>query len=233
MDDLKKRKSDSILKLALEEEMLQDAELLKYMSDDEKKNPHEFSERHNRRMKKLYKMADKVEHRAAYRRRNFQIAAGMAVFLCVSVVAVTQVEAFRLPILQFFMDIKEKSTHLGIHEENQLKLDDHFRDYEPDYTPEGYVVVSLEQDESGFSIWYEAEGGQNWYRYHYDRMMGNLNIDSETGDVSEESINGTPAVVIQKDGEIRIIIDIGTQRFSIDGNIPYEDAVKILESINF
>lgn len=233
MDDLKKRKSDSILKLALEEEMLQDADLLKYMSDDEKENPHEFSERHNRRMKKLYKMADKVEHRAAYRRRNFQIAAGMAVFLCVSVVAVTQVEAFRLPILQFFMDIKEKSTHLGIHKENQLKLADHFCDYEPDYTPEGYVVVSLEQDESGFSIRYESEGGQSWYNYHYSRVMGNLNIDSENGDISEEIINGTPAVVIQKDDEIRIIIDIGAHRFCLEGVLPIEEAKKVMNSIKY
>lgn len=232
-NDLKKKKSDSLLKLALEEEMLQDEDMRKYLSDDEIEAPHEFSERHNKRMKQLLKKADKVEHQTAYRRRKFQIAAGVAMFLCLSTVTVTQVEAFRLPILQFFMDIKEKSARLGIYEENRLKLADEYRDYEPEYMPEGYVVVSVEQNKRGFTIQCESEGNQYWYRYQYYAEMGNLNVDTETGSVKEETINGKPAIVIEKAGEIRIIVDIGRQRFCLDGEIPYDEAVKIMESVKY
>lgn len=232
-DDLKKKKSDSLLKLALEEEMLQDENMLKYMSDDEIKTPHEFSEIHRKHMKKIFKMADKIEHKDAYRRRNLQIAAGVAVFLCLSTVTITQVEAFRLPILNFFMDIKSKSTRLEIQEENKLKLADEYSDYEPEYVPSGYVITLLEQDKGGFTVQFESEDGQYWYRYQYIDKMGNLNLDSETGDVSEENINSKPAVVIRKGEEIRIIVDIGKQRFCLNGNLSYEEAVKIMESVNY
>lgn len=232
-NDLKKKKSDSLLKLALEEEMLQDADMIKYKSDDEMEVLHEFSEEHQKRMKKIFKMADRVEHRSAYRRRNFQIAAGLAIFLCFSAVTVTRVEAFRLPILQFFMDIKEKSTRLGIQEENRLNLPDEYCKYEPGYVPEGYVVVSVKHNEGGFFVRYESEENQHWYRYQYYDEMGNLNVDTEMGDVTEEVIDGNPAVVIRKDKEIRIIVDIGKQRFCLNGIIPYEEAIKIMESVNY
>lgn len=232
-NDLKKKKSDSLLKLALEEELLQDADMIKYKSDDEMESLHEFSAEHQKRIKKIFKMADRVEHRAAYRRRNFQIAAGFAIFLCFSAVTVTRVEAFRMPILQFFMDIKEKSTRLGVQEENRLNLSAEYSKYEPGYIPEGYVVVSVEQNEGGFNIRYESGESQHWYRYQYYDGVGNLNVDTEMGDVTEEIINGNPAVVIRKDGEIRIIVNIGKQRFCLNGIIPYEEAVKIMESVNY
>lgn len=232
-NDLKKKKSDSLLKLALEEEMLQDAAMKKYKADDEMETLHEFSAEHQKRIKKIFKMADRVENRVAYRRRNFQIAAGFAIFLCFSAVTVTQVEAFRMPILQFFMDIKEKSTHLGIREENRLNLPDEYSKYVPKYVPEGYGIVSVEQNESGFCIRYESGESKHWYRYQYYDKMGNLNVDTEMGDVSEEIIHGNPAVVIRKGGEIRIIVDIEKQRFCVSGIIPYEEAIKIMESVKF
>lgn len=232
-NDLKKKKSDSLLKLALEEEMLQDADMIKYKSDDEMETIHEFSEEHQKRMKNIFKMADRIEHKTAYRRRNFQMAAGVAIFLCFSAVTVTQVEAFRMPVMQFFMDIKEKFTRLGVQEGNRLGLSDIYYKYEPEYVPEGYVVVSVEQNESGFIIRYESGENQHWYQYQYFDKMGNLNVDSEDGDVTGGVINGNPAVVIQKDGEIWIVVNIGKQRFCLNGIIPYEEAVKIMESVSY
>lgn len=230
-DDLNQKKSDYLLELALEESLQQDPLMLKYQSVDE--NVHEFSEEHKKRMKKIFKMAEKVEHRAAHRRRNYQIAAGIAVFLCVSTVAVTRVEAFRLPIIRFFMEMKEKSTLIGAQTENRVGLSDKYAGYEPSYVLDGYTVVQVKEYDNGFHIKYECEDGQTWYQYSYWENKENVDADSEDGSVQEETINGHPAMVVRKDDEIRISINNGAERFYLNGTIPYDEAVKIISSINF
>ncbi len=230
-ENLNQKKSDYLLELALEESLEQDPYMLKYQSAEE--NVYEFSEEHKERMKKIFKMAEKVEHRAARKRRNYQIAAGIAVFLCVSTVAVTKVEAFRLPIIRFFMQMKEKSTLIGARTENRLGLSDKYAGYEPSYVPESYTVVEVKEYDNGFHIWYECENGQAWYRYNYWGNKENVDADTENGSVQEEIINGHPAMVVRKGDEIRISINKGTQRFYLNGKIPYDEAVKIISSINF
>lgn len=60
-----------------------------------------------------------------------------------------------------------------------------------------------------------------------------IDADVEDGTLSETEINGFPAVVLQKEGEIRINVSGDAARFYLDGQISYEEAVKILPSIDF
>ena len=48
-DDLKRKKSDYLLELALEEQLENDGEMQAYQSGNER--PHEFSDEHNRKIK--------------------------------------------------------------------------------------------------------------------------------------------------------------------------------------
>lgn len=229
--DLDKKKSYYLLELALEERLEHDPYMQKYKEDTE--NLHEFSEEHNKRMKKLFKMAEKVERKAVRRQRNYRIAAGVAIFLCFSTVAVTQVEAFRLPIVRLFMEMKEKSALIGTEQENRLQLTNEYVNHEPTYVPKGYVVVAVEESEDGFYVKYEEAEGDNWYMFHYWARINVVDSDNEEGVVYEENINGKPAVIIQKDDEVRISINVEMQRFYLTGTISYEEAVKIMSSINF
>ena len=108
--ELKDKKSDLLLELALEERLEHDPDILRYRSSEELETVHRFSEEHDKRMKKIFKMAERTEKRAARRKRKLQMVAGISLFLCISAVTVSQVEAFRLPIVQFFMEVKERST---------------------------------------------------------------------------------------------------------------------------
>lgn len=72
-----------------------------------------------------------------------------------------------------------------------------------------------------------------WYMFHYWTKINVVDADNEDGVIHEESINGKPAVIIQKDDEIRISINVEMQRFYLTGTISYEEAVKIMSSINF
>jgi len=232
-NDFNKKKSDYLLELALEEYLEQDPDMLKYGDDVEEKYPHEFSPEHEKRMRKIFKMADKVERKAEYKRRNRQIAAGIAIFLCFSTVAVTQVDAFRIPIGQFFMDMKEKSTLVGVHRENKLNLSEKYVGYEPAYVPKGFVIVGVEETDKRFWIKYESSEEDSWYRIYYWNKFEEASLDSEGGVVSETEINGYPAVIVQKGDEVRININIGTARFYLNGMIPMDEAIKIMESIKF
>lgn len=229
--NLNKKKSDYLLELALEERLEQDQYMQKYKEDGE--NLHEFSEKYNKRIKKLFKMAEKVERKAARRQRNYRIAAGVAIFLCISTVVVTKVEAFRLPVVRLFMEIKEKSALIGTEQANKLQLTNAYANYEPAYVPKGYVVVAVEEDEDGFYVKYEEAAGDNWYMFHYWARINVIDADNEEGVVYKENINGRPAIIIQKDDEIRISINVKMQRFYLTGTISYEEAVKIMGSINF
>ena len=107
-EDLKKKKSDYLLELALEEQLEHEVEMNKC-----EEPPHAFSKEHDKRMQKIFKMADKVVNRSRHRRRYRQIVAGFEILLCISAFSVSHVEAFRLPLVRFFMEIKQKSTLFG------------------------------------------------------------------------------------------------------------------------
>lgn len=230
--EFKDKKSEYILKLALEESLKYDPDMVKYKSGKGVEHPHVFSKEHHERMKTIFKMAERAERRAKRRQTYRRVAAGVAVFLCLSSVMVSQVEAFRLPVIRFFVEMKEKSTLFGSHAESHLGLSEENRQYEPAYVPEGYVAVAVEEDKSGFYIKYKNKQDQNWYTYNYWNEFEEIDADTENGTVQNQMINGNPVAVIRKDDEIRVILSIGTQRFYVNGTIPYEEAVKILESLN-
>lgn len=230
--EFKDKKSEYILKLALEESLKYDPDMVKYKSGKGVEHPHVFSKEHHERMKTIFKMAERAERRAKRRQTYRRVAAGVAVFLCLSSVMVSQVEAFRLPVIRFFVEMKEKSTIFGSHAESHLGLSEENRQYEPAYVPEGYVAVAVEEDSGGFYVKYENSQNKNWYTYNYWKKFEGIDVDTENGTVQNETINGNPAVVIWKEDEVRVILSIGTQRFYVNGTIPYEEAVKILESLN-
>lgn len=229
--DFKNKKSDYLLELALEEQLEQDVDMKKYKSDAEMDNPHVFSEEHNKRMQKLFKMAEKEEQRPKRFSRYRQMAAGFAAILCLSIFSVTQVEAFRLPVVRFFMDIKEKSTLFGASEEDLIGLTENYKEHEPQYVPDGFSVLKVEEGKGTFCIKYLNDQKNQTYMYYFFDSMENTAVDTEDVDTVELEINGNRAYVVQKEQEIRILMDKNDNRLYLDGTIPYEEAVKIMESV--
>ena len=138
-EDMQKEQSEYLLKWALEEQLKQDEEMNRYPSEIEIEPQHVFSQEHEERIKTIWKMAEKEETYHQRRRKKLQMAAGIAAMLCISSVTVMQSEAFRVPVLNFFSEIKEKSTFFGVKEE--ICLTEKFQDYEPQYVPERVFCV--------------------------------------------------------------------------------------------
>lgn len=140
-DDLKRKKSDYLLELALEEQLENDGEMQAYQSGNER--PHEFSDEHNRKIKDILKRAEREENKKKYRRKRLQAAACIILILSVSTLTVTRVEAFRLPLIRFFSEIREKSTKLNMQGENNFNLTKNFRNMSLSIFLVGLVLMKL------------------------------------------------------------------------------------------
>ena len=230
-EDIEKKKSNYLLELALEEQWEKDTEMKKYEKIEETEPVHVFSKDHEERMREIFKMADEVENRSRKCKRYRQIAAGFVLFLCIITFSITQVEAFRLPFVRFFMEIKEKSTLFGTGKEINSGLTQNYKDYEPYYVPSGFAVLEVHEGEEEFYIKYLNDQKQQAYSYYFFEDTDNTALDTENGNTIEVRINGNLAYVVEKGDEVRILMDKDNNQFYLNGTIPYEEAIKIMESI--
>ena len=229
--DLKQEKTDALLKLALEEQMEQDDYLNQYPSDDELENPHIFSDEHNRKMKKIIKMALRVERRGERSKQYRRIAAVIGLVLIGSVTMVTQVEAFRVPMMRFFQKVTEKSTLFGVQKENNFSVTEKFQEYEPQYIPAGFSVAEVSETKYSFYITYVNDNASQKYTFLFYNGRDTTAIDSENASTWEDSIDGNKVTVIQKGDEIRLLMTKAGNDYCLQGNVALEEGYKILESI--
>lgn len=228
--NLDEKKSDYLLELALEEQLENDEDMRHWEQLEQESPPHVFSERHRKRMQKIFRKARRVEFYKEHRKRMIRIAASFLVIICASVVTVTQVEAFRMPLLDFFYQVKEKSTFFGVSTDNSAKLTKNFQEYEPTYKPKGFAVVEVYEKEDRFSIKYE-DGKGNVYRFYFFSQIRDAALDTEDAVASNIEINGHKASVIEKGIEIKIIMYKNNSVCYLGGDLPFEEAYEIMKSI--
>lgn len=228
-DDLKRKKSDYLLELALEEQLENDGEMQAYQSGNER--PHEFSDEHNRKIKDILKRAEREENKKKYRRKRLQAAACIILILSVSTLTVTRVEAFRLPLIRFFSEIREKSTKLNIQGENNFNLTKKFQEYEPQYIPSGFSVDEVNEGDWSFYIKYSNIESDHIYTFYYFEDSSTKAIDTENADSIETQINGNKTYVIEKSDEVRVLMYKNSDQFYVRGQLPLDEAYNILESI--
>jgi len=228
--NLDEKKSDYLLELALEEQLENDEDMRHWEQLEQENLPHEFSEQHKKRMRKIFRKAKRIEFYKEHRKRIVKIAASFLVIICASVITVTQVEAFRMPLLDFFYQVKEKSTFFGVSADSGGKLTKNFQEYEPTYKPEGFVVTEVREDADRFFIVYDDGKGSN-YRFCFYSEFKDFALDTEEAVAFNEEINGRKSSVVEKETESKIIMYENNSLFYIGGILPIEEAYKIMESV--
>jgi hypothetical protein len=228
--NLDEKKSDYLLELALEEQLENDEDMRHWEQLEQENLPHEFSEQHKKRMRKIFRKAKRIEFYKEHRKRIVKIAASFLVIICASVITVTQVEAFRMPLLDFFYQVKEKSTFFGVSADSGGKLTKNFQEYEPTYKPEGFVVTEVHEEEKKFYLIYENEKG-SMYKFYYFKKFKDFALDTEDAIISDIEINGNKASIIKEESETRVIMYEENSLFFLGGTLSSEEAYKIMESI--
>lgn len=227
--NLQIKKSEYLLELAFEEQLENDEDLKKY--SEEVVEHHEFSARHEEMMKGLFKMAEKKEHGPARRKKCVQLTAGVILALCCSTIMVTQVDAFRVPVYNFFIEVKDKATRFGVSEDDRIEASEKYLAYMPAYTLKGYSISRIDEGEDYFNIGYVHEKSGKSYNFRYHESMEDIVIDTEDADTEEAEIDGNHAYIIQKEGYIRILLHKEDHLFYLAGSLTREDAIKIMKSI--
>ena len=92
-------------------------------------------------------------------------------------------------------------------------------------------MLEVHEGEEEFYIKYLNDQKQQAYSYYFFEDTDNTALDTENGNTIEVRINGNLAYVVEKGDEVRILMDKDNNQFYLNGTIPYEEAIKIMESI--
>lgn len=224
-------RTETLLKWALEESLETNPDMLKYQSKDDVKDSYVFSEEYEQKLKKLYRMAERKEQRPKRMKKFRNMAAGIVVFLGISMVTVSQVEAFRVPIMRFFSAIQKESTFFGIRKDDGQKVTEKFQEHEPSYIPEGYMILDVVEGKDYFRITYGDLQDSKQYMFIFQSHKDSVSVDTEEGNYESIEIAEKQAHYIQEGDRIRVLLDDAEHRYYISGNIPLEEVEKVFESL--
>ena len=192
---------------------------------------HAFSPEFEGKMKKLIRKTKRKAWWRDHRKRIQHTAAMFVALIAAGGVLVTQVDAVRIPVVNFVISVSEKFSEIQIGSSGENSaLSEKFQDYLPTYMPEGFVVESVEETENTFSVLYTNESGGQYSIDFYVSAAGGA-IDTEEATVMEEKIHGYSALMIQKEDQIMVFWYPSGHEYIIAGTISKEDILSILNSI--
>lgn len=229
-EDFDQEKQEYLLKWALKEQLKQDAAMQKYPSGKDAEPGHVFSKEHEKRMERIFRKAERAEKRTQRRQTYLRIAASIAVLFCVSSITIMEVDAFRMPVMRFFTEVRNKATGFLV-EDKDVTLTERFVNQEPRYVPKGFDVLKVNEEADRYFIKYINEEQQQSYVFYYFVNSEDCITDTENGHVQEIQINDNKGYIVQKEDEIQVLLDVDGSRYYLMGNIPLENAIKIMESI--
>ena len=91
--------------------------------------------------------------------------------------------------------------------------------------------MEVHEREGEIYIKYLNDQKQQSYSYYFFEDIDNTAVDTEDGDTVEIKINGNQAYAVQKGDEVRILMNKNNKQFYLNGTIPYEEAINVMESI--
>lgn len=152
-----------------------------------------------------------------------------AVFFLVAGIALSipmfTVEAFRINVFNFFYDVHDTFTEIKGENNDSYSVSGPI--YRPTYIPEGFSIAK--EDELGAD--YENADGK---RISYLQLPagGNLLVDSENAEtVDSINVNGQEGILIIKKGLLTLTWQDKDYIFSISGEFPIEEMMKIAQSV--
>ena len=193
--------------------------------------PHEFSKGFEQRMNRVRRKERRKEWISAYKKTMKHIAAGFAVFIGIGGILIGSVDAIRVPVLSFILNIGKESSQILTHDDLNVPISDFMSKYLPTYSPDGFVVTSFSEFENGYSIAYQREDGSS-YQIEFNMNTDTFYFNSEDSVLSEIEVDGSPAVVSSHEDYIIVSWPTNGHMYCITGTITQEECVKILESVD-
>lgn len=164
--------------------------------------------------------------------RFIQAAACIVVILAIAApVALANVEAIRVKVMQLLIDIQEDHTELSFVEDNDKEFSvpaDWSGLYYPSYIPDGYTMA--ERGILCCDVAYINADGEKFYFNEY-QQDDYVNINSENADLSYVDINGKNAFVVERADVVIMTWAVEDRFFVIEGEIEREEALMVAKSV--
>jgi len=185
------------------------------------------------RMELLFRTAERKLQGVRRRKRAIKAAVAIAATLVVFTTVVASVEAFRVPVLNFFMENGDGYMSISIMNDG-ANYDDFAQAatglYLPSYIPEAYSVDSIEDADSIYAAIYK-DATENLIIFKRLSAGTNLVIDTEDVVIESLTINGESAQYSEKHGFGNLIFTIEDNFFLLSGGVGKDEMVKIAESV--
>lgn len=158
-------------------------------------------------------------------------AAAIVIVLLLGVFAIlfTTVEAFRVPIINFFLDQKEEYLEIAGKDDNSVNAENPL----DGLLPAEYKLESFEKATTGnISILYANPQGE-YVIYFSDPYTSTIHLDTENASVEHTLVSGRDAILINKNGyQLTWFNDAGDQVYRLDASsLSKEELIEIAEII--
>jgi len=231
--ELNEQLFDQLLKYAAEERM--DSIANDFPSDDELEKTIIFTPKFKKRMNVFLKKLEYKERFLNFKKKSLKagIIAAASFVICFSVVS--NVDALRVPFLNFFNDINKQSTTIHVTDGDGLysSFGDQIKGlYLPSYIPELYKVKSINKADKNYIVLFINPDGQ---LIKLRSMIGDstLGVDIENADILQLSVNGAMAQFYSKNEQNTLIFEYDENAFILDGSISKNELIKIAESMEY
>lgn len=204
-----------------------------YPTLEELADKYEFSDKHTKKMNRLFKKAEKIESRGhadawhTFRRLSFNTAAVICMIFTMFTLVAFTVPEMRVAITNYIVEQNEEfiviNTESNMHNGEIIEGT-------PKYIPEGFEIVDYMPAENTIIIRYE----NNDNRFiHFIRNKGDssVTVDNESSEFEKTHIHDFVGYVCKKNNEITVIFHDGTYTYHIVSNINEEEVLIIAESI--
>lgn len=163
-------------------------------------------------------------------------AIALLIMLVILGATVVSVQAVRVKVLNFLMDIQQEYTSFQLKDssgisEGENPIVDWRQAYVPTYIPEGYEVSATSQNDNYKKIEFKNSQGTliNYMELSLDHQP---TVDTENASVFETiTINGHEGALVVKNSLVTIIWAMEDRMFMIRGEIEKDMVIKIAEGV--
>lgn len=167
-------------------------------------------------------------------------AVALLIAIVVLFTTVVSVQALRVRVLNFFMDIHPKYTSFQLKENDnstggQIPVVNWTKAYVPTYIPDGYIVSNSTNSNGLKQIIFENQQDKNLRILYmeFNEASGPAVDTENTSALKPISINGHEGTLVVKDSVVTVVWQIEDSLFTVQAPTGEEIAIRIAEGVKY
>lgn len=189
---------------------------------------HEFSDDHNKKMKKLFDKMDSGKSRTSFNRLGL-VACILILIVAGSSIAISNVDALRGRFLNFVLDPDNPNTDFSVGEDDG-------QNYTDDYILMKYVPTGFNVEQTSYYSVQCFWGFECKDKYFHIITFGpstDFSVDTEDATFEDVTVQGREAVYSSNERLNSLIFEMDGKGVCVLGNIEKAEILRIAENLTF